>query len=77
MKPGGQRARRRDRREALHAARMAAVGTPKEATQVAFGQIRADIAKLPEENQDAAWKTVTRYLMNARKEITTPFPDPF
>lgn len=72
MKPGGQRARRQARRDALHAARLAAAGTPKEATQVAFGQIRADIAKLPDEYQDAAWKTVTRYLMNARKEITNP-----
>jgi len=72
MKPGGQRARRQARRDALHAARMAAAGTPKEATLIAFGQIRADIAKLPDESKDAAWKNVTRHLMKARKEITNP-----
>lgn len=64
------------RREALHAARMAAAATPRQAAEVALGQVRADVAKLPEDRQGAAWKTVTRHLMNAHREITTPIPHP-
>jgi hypothetical protein len=74
VKPGGQKARRLARREAVYASRMAAAATARDAAGVALGQVRADIAKLPDESKDAAWKTVTRHLVNAHKEITTLFP---
>lgn len=70
MKTGGQKAQRAARRQAFHAARMRAAATPKEATHVAIDQARAVIAKLPANRQDEAWKTVTRHLIRACKEIT-------
>ena len=70
MKPAGQKAQRAARRQAFHAARMRAAATPKDAAHVAIDQARALIAKLPPRRQDEAWKTVTRHLTYACKEIT-------
>ncbi len=70
MKPGGQKAQRAARRRAFHTARLRAAATPSDATHAVIAQARALIAKLPPHQQDDAWKTITRHLIRACKEIT-------